>query len=157
MTYYTRKSPRIPDFDYSSTNYYFLTLCTHNRRCIFGDTNHLNQLGQLVEKHIRQIPEHYEKVFVDKYVVMPNHIHIILVLMEENNKEVPQIVAQFKAGVSREAKNWFPDIRIWQRSFHDHVIRDQQSYEKIWIYIEGNPQCWKKDCFYIDSNYETNQ
>ena len=80
MTYYARKSPRIPDFDYSSDHYYFVTICTHNRRCIFGKPNQLNRWGEIVQRQLLQLPEHYAQVKVDKYVVMPNHIHMILVI-----------------------------------------------------------------------------
>ena len=156
MTYYARKSPRIPGFDYSSDHYYFVTICTHNRRCIFGTPNQLNCWGEIVQRQILQLPEHYAQVKVDKYVVMPNHIHMILVLgcgiQAVSNPRLEQIVAQLKSGASREIRKTAGSIQVWQRSFHDHVIRGQADYEKIWLYIEGNPQRWDKDCFYIDSN-----
>ena len=155
MTYYSRKPTRIPKFDYSCPNYYFLTICTHNRRCLFGNGKELYTLGKMVENHICNLGHHFEKVCVDKYVVMPNHIHMILVLQEGNTVQLPQIVAQFKSGVSREAGKGIPRIQVWQRSFHDHVIRDQKAYEKIWNYIECNPLSWEKDCFYMDPKYDT--
>ena len=150
MSYYARKSPRIPNFDYSSSNYYFITICTHNRRCIFGQPDALNNRGAIARNHILRIAEHYDGVRVDKYVIMPNHVHMILILSNEQNSDCRQIVAQYKSGVSREIHCDCPGSRIWQRSFHDHVIRNQAEYEKIWLYIEVNPQQWHKDCFYID-------
>jgi len=152
MTFYSRKSARIPNYDYSACNYYFVTICTHNRRCIFGAPDDLNHLGNIAQKHIKQIPEHYHNVKIDNSVVMPNHVHMIVVL-EENKHDLNQIIAQYKSGVSREIRQNGSDITVWQRSYHDHVIRDQKSYENIWNYIVGNPMDWNKDCFFVDSAY----
>ena len=111
----------------------------------------MNRLGCIVNERILQIPYHYQNVFVDKYVVMPNHIHMILILKDiKDSPNVNQIVGQLKSGVSREIHGILPELEVWQRSFHDHIIRNQASYEKIWLYIEGNPTNWSKDCFYID-------
>ena len=150
MTYYSRKSPRIQNYDYSSENYYFITICTYNRRCIFGSPDRLNTLGKIAEEHIKKIGFHYQNVHIDKYVIMPNHVHLILVLDKDNKADLQQIIGQYKSGVARKIHKDHPDMTVWQRSFHDHVIRSQNSYEKIWLYIEGNPQCWNKDCFYVD-------
>ena len=155
MTFYSRKSPRIPQYDYSTNNYYFLTICTHNRKCIFGYPGQLNELGQIVQRHIEQLSSHYKGVKMDKYVVMPNHVHMILYISIDKEADVTQIIGQFKSGVSREIRKKFPDIVLWQRSFHDHVIRSQEDYEGIWLYIDANPQCWQKDCFYIDQTLIT--
>ena len=150
MAFYSRKSPRIPGYDYASTNYYFLTICTNHRKCIFGQPGRLNTWGQVAQQHIAQIHTHYQGVSVDQYVVMPNHVHMILCVHEDGQADVTQIVAQYKAGVTREIRKAHPQVQLWQRSFHDHVIRTQVDYERIWLYIEGNPQCWEQDCFYID-------
>ena len=153
MTYYHRKPTRIPGYDYSACNYYFLTLCTYNRRCIFGSPDNLNVFGQCAENQILQLGSHYNGLSVLKYVVMPNHIHLIIQL--DNHPESPdirQVMAQYKSGVSREIRKINPDWNVWQRSFHDHIIRNQKSFENIWNYIEGNPQCWEKDCFYVDQS-----
>ncbi len=152
MTYYSRKSPRIPQYDYSTCNYYFVTICTHNRRCLFGLAGDLNGFGKIAEEHIRQIPTYYHGVKVDQYVVMPNHIHMIVVL-ENRCYNLNQVIAQYKSGVTREIRKNAADIAVWQRSYHDHVIRDQKGYENIWNYIEANPLNWKKDCFFVDSAY----
>jgi len=144
-----RRSPRIPNYDYSLPNYYFITICTHEKKCIFGFPGEQTRIGKIVEKHIRKIPEYYDTVSVDKYVVMPNHIHMILVLKgDESNPNVPLIIAQFKRGVTKEIHSMEPNMAVWQRSFHDHIIRNQTGYEKIWTYIENNPQKWEEDCFY---------
>jgi len=103
----------------------------------------------IVKKHIQNIPGYYQNVFIDKYVVMPNHIHLILILENgEKNPDVPLIIGQFKRGVTKEIRSIFVEMEVWQRSFHDHVIRNQAGYEKIWTYIENNPLKWEEDCFY---------
>ena len=114
-----RKNPRMPHFDYTSENYCFITICAHNRSCLFGTAEQRNALGQLAQKGIENIPLHFPGVHIDKYVIMPNHIHAI---------EVHKI---------------FYDLQLWQNSFHDHVIRSQSAYEKIWLYIDSNPLNWK--------------
>ena len=141
MTFYSRKSARIPNYDYSACNYYFVTICTHNRHCLFGSPDHLNLLGNIAQKHIKQIPEHYDGVKIDQYVVMPNHIHMIVIL-ENRSHNLNQIIAQYKSGVTREIKAQNLEITVWQRSYHDHVIRNQRSYENIWNYIVENPMNW---------------
>ena len=152
MAYFYRKSPRIPGFDYSSVNYYFITICTRNRRCIFGKPNNLNLLGKIAQEEIEELSTHYAAIHVDKYVVMPNHVHLILIISSEQNAGVNQIIAQYKSGVTRKIRQIRPSENIWQRSFHDHVIRNQESYEKIWNYIDGNPKKWEEDCFYVNEN-----
>ena len=98
------------------------------------------------------LSSHYEKVLIDKFVVMPNHIHMILIIGDgENNPNLNHIIGQYKSGVSRIIHEFAPDKKIWQRSYHDHVIRDQKGYEKIWMYIENNPLKWEEDCFYQKS------
>ena len=149
MSYYNRKSPRIPNYDYSTQNCYFITICTHNRRCILGDGYCLSKIGRIVEEHIQQISSHYQDVSVEKYVVMPNHIHMLLALNCNGRYDTNQIIGQYKSGVSREVGKLYPNVEVWQRSFHDHVIRNQFRYEKIWHYIEDNPRKWEEDCFYM--------
>ena len=151
MDYPIRKSPRLPDFDYSSTNYYFITICTHEKQCIFGGLNRLNDLGKIAAQDIADLPRHYTGVSVDCYVVMPNHIHAIIVL-EHCGIPLDKIVGQYKAGVTRKAKDLLFGQPLWQRSFHDHVIRNQSSYEKIWNYVTHNHQKWEEDCFYPGDN-----
>ena len=147
--FFSRKSPRMPRYDYSTENYYFVTICTHEKRCLFGDPQRNNWLGALVRQHIGQIEKHYNSAYVDKYAVMPNHVHMILILNNgENNPVVPLIIGQFKRGVTKEIRTVHPSRIVWQRSFHDHIIRNQAGYEKIWTYIDNNPRKWEEDCFF---------
>lgn len=136
MVFHSRKSTRIPNYDYSSANYYFITICAQGHKCIFGQPNQLNEIGEIAKKHILQLPKYYQHVIVDKFVVMPNHIHFILVLNGENNPTVTQIIGQLKTGITKEIRKGNPDMDIWQRSFHDHIIRNQKSYEKIWLILK---------------------
>ena len=145
-----RKSTRIPGFDYSTPNYYFLTLCTKDRQCIFGNPGILNRNGKIAEQMLLKIPEIYPQVKVDKYVVMPNHVHLILVLELEQQISITHIIGQYKMSETKEIRKNCPNFHVWQRSFHDHIIRNQKSYEKIWEYIENNPQKWEEDCFFIN-------
>ena len=87
---------------------------------------------------------------MDKFVVMPNHVHMILVIHSDDKLvSITHIVGQFKMSVSKKIRKRDPDIKVWQRSFHDHIIRNERSYQKIWEYIENNPIKWEEDCFYI--------
>ena len=141
-----RKNPRLKGYDYTSYNYYFVTLCAHNKQCLFGTVGQLSAVGKLAEEFMRSIPEHFPGVVVDKYVVMPNHIHGILILSEV---DLSVVVGQYKATVTKYARELFPGISVWQTSFYDHIIRNQADYERIWTYIEGNPGKWMEDCFYV--------
>ncbi len=146
--YLVRKNPRLNGYDYCNPNYYFLTICTHEKKCIFGYPNQLNELGRAAKEGIIQIPVHFKGAAIDKYVVMPNHVHLILV-SNQYNYNVSTIVSNYKAFVSRMIhKTGYTGV-IWQRSFHDHIIRNETSYHNIWNYIDGNPQKWNEDCFYF--------
>ena len=150
----TRKATRIPGFDYSSENYYFVTICTHEKKCIFGAAGNLNALGRIAERDLRELDIHYHGVHIDKMAVMPNHIHAIIVIGCENRGEkypsLNTIIGLYKSGVSRKIHEQSPDLVVWQRSYHDHIIRNRTDYEKIWNYIDGNPQKWMDDCYYIE-------
>ena len=149
-----RKSTRIPYYDYSKDNYYFVTICTHEKKCLFGSINAYSRYGKIAADSILNLPLHYLGVRIDKFVVMPNHIHMIVMIgcNEEKirNPSLNQIIGLYKSGVTRMVHEFAPDEVIWQRSFHDHVIRNQQDYEIIWSYIDTNPMRWEKDCFYVD-------
>ena len=152
-----RKSPRLKEYDYSAPGAYFVTVCTHGKAHILGEIHdgkmYLSSMGEIAENEIKNTGLHYNNVSADKYVVMPNHIHMILKLDETGkNPDINQVIAQYKSGVSRRIHQESYDIQVWQRSFHDHIIRNQKSYERIWNYIDGNPLCWEKDCFFVDQS-----
>lgn len=149
-----RKSPRIPGYDYSSVNFYFITICTSEKKCIFGNKGILNWMGKTAEENLLQIPELNPGICLEKYVVMPNHIHAVLSIQQQGKYNMATVIGQYKMSVTKRIREKKPGIQVWQRSFHDHIIRNQGSFEKIWTYIENNPLKWEEDCFYVDSGTE---
>ena len=154
-----RKSIRLKNYDYSSPGAYFITICTHNRKellseIIVGDDahivpkNHISKYGLICDKYINNINIKYKNVTVDKYVIMPNHIHLIIILRGTMRASSPTnniagIIRTFKTMVTKEI-----GYSIWQRSYHDHIIRGEKDYQKIWEYIDTNVIKWESDCFY---------
>ena len=124
-----RKNPRLKQYDYATENYYFVTICTADKKCIFGSPNHLNTFGKLSKEGLQLIGTHFSTVKVDKFVVMPNHIHAIIILSADSVK-LTTVVGSYKSYVTKKIHEIDPKIKVWQSSFHDHVIRNQQSYEK---------------------------
>ncbi|MBQ8934962.1 MAG: transposase [Oscillospiraceae bacterium] len=134
-----RKPNRLPTFDYTNPGYYFITICTEQRKCILGQINpgstqspaavQLSADGEVVLAAIHAIPEHYPGVAVDHFVIMPNHVHLILALQEtgQPSASVSRIVQQLKRAVSMKIGH-----SIWQAHFHDHVIRGDRDYKEIW-------------------------
>lgn len=131
-----------------------MTICTDARRCLFGSVRDtfdngemvLNDIGWIVSHHINGLNDRYSSVSVDKYVIMPNHIHMILELDNDNQIPLTQIIGLLKSGISREI-----GFKVWQRSFHDHIIRNETDYINIWNYIEHNPAGWAMDRYYNQS------
>lgn len=147
-----RKPTRLPGYDYSADNYYFITICTHEKACIFGKPKELNALGEIAKAAFCNIETHFSTVQVDQCIVMPNHVHAIIQICgadSEKSVNLSTVVGLYKSGVTREIRKLHPCMQVWQRSFHDHVIRNQQEYENIWTYVHYNHQKWSEDCFYI--------
>ena len=143
-----RKPNRLPDYDYSQNGAYFITICTQNRRkilsTIVGDDAHIvpQPCGIIAEKYIRNVPE------IVKYVIMPDHIHMIIRLDngsmwastptdQPQHSRIANIIRSIKILVSKETGE-----SVFQRSYYDHVIRNEQDYEEIWEYVENNPKKW---------------
>ena len=145
-----RKSIRIEGYDYSTPGAYFITVCTANREKIFWNSVGadiirpknlpLSQAGRIAEQAIRQIPNHYPTISVDKYCIMPDHIHLLLRIESDADGRIisaptiSTVVGSMKRWVSKQIGR-----SIWQKSFYDHGIRNQQDYDEIWEYIENNP------------------
>ena len=145
-----RKSIRIEGYDYSTPGAYFITICTANREKIFWNSVGadiirpqivpLSTVGKIAEQGILQMAEHYENVVVDKYCIMPDHIHLILRI--ESDMDGRLISAPTVSTVIGSMKRWVSKQigrPIWQKSFYDHGIRNQQDYNEILEYIENNP------------------
>jgi putative transposase len=157
-----RKSNRLRDYDYSQGGYYFITMCTQNRQEWLGRIDNeemiLNEYGTIAAIYWKEIPKHYPNVTLDEWAIMPNHIHGIIVLSPFAGTEhcsVPaitktvslsQIIKSFKDATIKRIRSEFADIRFaWQRSFYDHVIRNETSLKRIREYIINNPKQWGKD------------
>ena len=145
-----RKQIRIEDYDYSAPGAYFVTICTKNRAQILWETVgadiirpqdvSLSVVGKIVEQGVLQISNHYDHIAVDKFCIMPNHVHLILVI--QNNEDGRMISAPTVSTVVGSMKRWVSKQigrSIWQKSFYEHGIRNQQDYDEIWEYIENNP------------------
>ena len=167
MKFYSRKNIRLPGYDYSQEGGYFVTVCTHNRKCtlsriLLGDeceraTVELTQLGELVETVLKESAEQY-RVKVDSYVIMPNHIHAILFL-KGNEGGTPITVGRFVGTVkSIIASRWLKQYRrrgsimgsLWQRNYYEHILRNEQDYLEKRTYIERNPDQGRIDEEYAE-------
>lgn len=149
-----RKKNRLAEYDYCTPGYYFLTICTADKSKLFWDTEvlidgqpKLSAIGSIARKYLLEIPNYYQGVSVDKSVIMPNHIHLILILSKFHQEialpSVENIIGQYKRAVSKAIGE-----SIWQKGFHDHVIRGESDYRKIWQYIDMNPYRWTDDCYF---------
>lgn len=147
-----RKNIRLKGYDYSKEGLYFITICIKNRECILSEikkcrgvhcTSFLTNIGNLVDKYINNIEDIYANVLVDEYIIMPNHIHMILEIKEKCNNSIPQIIQSFKGVVTKELK-----YSIWQKLFYEHIIRDEREYLKIKEYIINNPYNWDNDMYH---------
>ena len=155
-----RKQIRLNEYDYCQNGAYFLTICTDNRNCIlstvWGDSPKLTKIGQIAERELLKVESHYDNIKIDKYVIMPNHIHLIIIIKERINPfptkkyDISNVIGKYKAAVTRSVGDAFmhPKKSIWQRSFYDHVIRNKEDYLSIWNYIDTNPQKWQEDKYY---------
>ncbi|MBR3815751.1 MAG: hypothetical protein IKJ27_03375 [Clostridia bacterium] len=174
-----RKPTRLKNYDYSSAGAYFITICTEGRKKILseiyvgtgvldGPRINLTDYGKIAEKYIKNINAFYDNLSVINYIIMPNHIHLLVEIKktekcmknicgqrnksEENgpsgtpvptNSAIARFVSTFKRFCNKEyGKN------IWQYRSNDHIIRNETEYEKIWNYIEHNADKWEEDCFY---------
>ena len=185
-SYPQRKSPRLTDYDYRTPGAYFITICTHGRKCILSDiptpsageglappaaSVSLTETGRIVEQHLLDIPVRFPSVTLDHYVLMPNHVHILLTLSGSNVEEaggaspspttISQVIGTFKSLATRAVHDWIltqenipgqisdagkPDP-LFQRSFHDHIVRNENEYRLIAEYIVNNQIRWVDDCF----------
>ncbi len=177
---YRIPSARLKGWDYRQNAMYFITICTKEREHFFGEISNegmiFSETGKLCEKYLNEIPAHFPFVLLDESVVMPNHLHAIVVIDVETlhatslpalhatpvhatpvhssispkSGSLSTILRSFKAAVTKDAKSFARDFG-WQTRFHDHIIRDEDSYWRIKKYIQTNVQNWKDDRFYGSS------
>jgi len=162
-----RRPNRLKEYNYNQNGIYFITMCIQNREPILSNITieeqipqvHLSEYGRIVEKYIMSVQYRKMQITVNHYVIMPDHVHMLLSVQGETSKKetdgtspaqksalvapsptnavIPQIVSGIKRLTNREI-----GFNIWQRSYYDHVIRDEQDYWNIWQYIENNPARW---------------
>ncbi len=158
-----RKQLRLKDYDYSQSGAYFVTICTQNQLQILSEICRggalLLPIGEICKAQICKTEQRYN-IKIEKYVIMPNHIHMIIFILKEREEQSPShtlsnIICAFKS-VTTKLSNENDNIvgrKIWQRSYHDHIIRNEHEYKKIWEYIETNPQKWEDDCYHAKSSF----
>ena len=155
----TRKNPRLSGYDYSRDGIYFVTICTADRQCLFGTVRpavggdahiappstgpsaavDLTSLGKVVEKYLRSMPG------VEKYVVMPDHVHILVRIADGPMRasaptvSLPKLVRSLKGLCTKAAGH-----PIWQRGYYDHIIRDENDFLRCWKYLDENPISWQE-------------
>jgi REP element-mobilizing transposase RayT len=157
---------RLRHYDYSTSGAYFITICTQARVCLFGRVvdgeMEPSEAGKMIAQVWDEIPLQYPDVELDESVVMPNHFHGIIVLGDQGRAQgpaptsIPDIICHFKSlttaryrhGVNALGWNPFPG-KLWQRSYHDHVIRNQYDLDAIREYILSNPAGWTQDEQYV--------
>ena len=158
-----RKTIRLPEYDYDSPGYYFITICTQDKLkllcnivvsdLITGAEIQMLPYGRIAEEHLTNMQQFYGDIYIDKYVIMPNHVHMLLCIPYEALPDKPTIkkdkisrfIGTFKRFCQRDCGN-----NIWQYRSYDHVIRNEQDYRKIWNYIDCNPGKWTEDRLYVE-------
>ena len=145
-----RKNIRLQNYDYSTSAAYFVTICTQDRKPILSSITlrdnephvHLTETGRVVEKYLTNMPG------LEAYVIMPNHIHFIIMIDEQDDaadkRSLPQLIRSFKTIVSKEAA-----CSLWQRNYYEHVIRSEKDMEGRMKYIERNPYRWADDPYFM--------
>ena len=163
-----RKPNRLKGFDYSTNGMYFVTICTKGKEKILWNNERydnsvgadsirpqdavpLSEYGKIADTAVKNIGRYYSSIKVENYIVMPNHIHILIFIDRYDNGRIISaptlsvVIGQMKRWVSRQIGK-----PIFQKSFHDHIIRSDEDYKKIYNYIESNPSEWEDDCFYVE-------
>ncbi len=168
-----RRSIRLKDYDYSTPGAYFVTICAYNRQYLFGGIvngkKRLNRIGEMIESVWNELPKSYPGIDIDIFVVMPNHIHGIVVLSSVGatpcgcpppgqaqgpapTMSLPDVVHRFKSltttrcrqSLGQDSSNQF-SIKLWQRNYYEHVVRDENELNRIREYILYNPLQWQYD------------
>jgi REP element-mobilizing transposase RayT len=166
-----RRSIRLKGYDYSAEGACFVTICTRNRECLFGQIADgimvLNEHGEIATRCWLEIPDHFPQVELDEYIVMPNHLHGVLVIRcrgeafgAPNASPLPPqpphgtqpgslgaIIQNYKSISTRKINHQrkSPGTPVWQRNYYEHVVRNEKSLDDIRSYILSNPSCWDQD------------
>jgi len=163
-----RSSIRLSSFDYSSSGSYFITIYSYNMNCIFmncifGDVIDekliLNNCGNIAKEYWSEIPEHFEKAEIDEFIIMPNHVHGIINIIDDvgvghvhsdynqYQKIIPEsigsIIRSYKGAVTKWIHENTEIINVWQRNYYEHIIQNDDELFRIREYIEFNPINWQ--------------
>ena len=165
-----RRSIRLQGYDYSQPGIYFITICTKNHECLFGEILNgemrLNEFGKIAHQCWLEMPHHFPHIQLDEFVVMPDHIHGIIVLnnivgakkfsplqnitpFRSPSKTIGSIIRGFKIGVTKGFRQNTDIYVVWQRNYYEHIIRNEVELNRIRQYIIDNPKKWKTDENYI--------
>ena len=157
-------------YDYNTPGAYFLTFCTHNRKTFLSriigaiqesPKSQLTMYGKIVETFIQNIPAHLHAT-IDQYVIMPNHVHLIVVITEadvareisespqHNRTIISKLIGFIKMNASKAIRQHCGDVIVWQRGYYDHAIRNQEDYLALAEYIQTNPLRWELDKLYSE-------
>lgn len=158
-----RRQLRLRDFDYSSPGFYFVTVCAENRACVFGEIFGgkvvLGNAGQLVAESWQRLPLRFPAITMDGFVVMPNHLHGIVQILQPSERwaqqaaplrtapALGQVMRAFKSTSAIAIKKLLgrPGRRVWQRAYYEHVIRNEDDLKNVREYIQQNPLRWALD------------
>ena len=159
-----RKKIRLEGYDYSGNGSYFITICTQKRLHLFGEVGQglcscrLTPIGEIIEREWYSLTERYPHITFDNFVVMPNHVHAIISInwqSEARQEQSPcptigDIICAYKSITTKlcNKNDTITGRKIWHFRFHDHIIRNQDEYERIWHYIDENPAKWTEDRYY---------
>lgn len=149
-----RRSIRLRGYDYSQAGAYFVTMVTHRREYLFGDVvdgeMRLNRFGQIAQRAWFDLPKHYPHVELGAFCIMPNHVHAVIVLIDdtvETRHPLSEIVRAFKSFSARRINKLrqMQGIPVWQRDYYEHIIRNAKEHDRIDSYITSNPANWMRD------------
>ncbi len=161
-----RRSIRLREYDYSQAGGYFVTICVRNKECIFGEIKDgvikLSPIGKVSHKFWFETPKHFKNVQMDEFIVMPNHIHGVVIIkdvgvqkfepLQKHNrfrkiipKSVGSIVRAYKSAVTHWCIENGHEYFRWQRNYYEHVIRNEDDLRQIREYIVNNPLKWELD------------
>ena len=163
-----RKSPRLQGYDYTQNGAYFITICAYKRQHLFGaisdDEMGLNTLGCIAQTCWEELPMHFAKAELDAFVIMPNHVHGILVIIDETKRNkyrfeqfsnpiaqsLSTMIRSYKSAVTKQINQLLmtDNTPVWQGRFHDHIIRSERSLNVLREYVANNPARWSVDRFY---------
>jgi REP element-mobilizing transposase RayT len=162
-----RRSIRLSDYDYTAPGAYFITICTDQRACIFGEIVNgvlrASPLGEIAHREWLRLPQRFSGVALDACAILPNHMHGILVIQGKNGEtgaqrpreefgrplsgSLPTLIRSYKAAVALKINAYrnLPGAAVWQRNYWEHRIRDEVDWNRIREYIASNPVHWLED------------